>query len=147
MEFLEREYEGSQRPLLPKFEYAKEDNEKFFDDLEDTLATQEARRLKDEARVAMNEAAYKKTSEFNKTWDRWQENKDRLEALREGYIQSEQPKFVPDWNKIGVTTTWQLSSISLALLCIINGVWPICLVSLPLMASLNLKWLLDREGK
>lgn len=147
MEFLEREYEPeSQRPLLPKYEYTKEDNEKFFNDVEDIADAADARRYKEEARSAMNVAMFKNTARFNETFDRWQKNKDRLKSLKENEIEPSL-KFTPDWHKINTTLVWQTSSISFALLCIISGVWPVCLVSLPLVAGLNFKWLLDREGQ
>lgn len=151
MEFLKREDDSwhSDHPknILPKREYAKEDNDKFFRDVEDMADAQDARRYKEEARSAMDVAMYRKTADFDETFERWQENKDKLQALREGLIKPSEPEFQPDWHKIGTTAVWQTTSLSFALLCIISGVWPICLVSLPLMAGMNLKWLLDREGK
>lgn len=151
MEFMERESPRDKehpdyRLPLRKHIIEDESSKKFFDDLENMLDKKESRNYKEEARAALDKRTLAKTAEFNTTLERWLEENKYRHLMQQGHWKPEkqEDKLCP--TKVGVTMAWQSASLIFAILCIINGVWPVILVSLPLMFAINLMWLINREG-
>jgi hypothetical protein len=143
MELLEPEdkwHTDKPKSILPKREYAKEDSEKFFDDVEDLLDAK-----KEEVRREMAEEEALQKVEFRNTLDRWLENKEVLAAIQDGSYVPPEPPYQLHWGKVAYTSVLQLSSLTVAILCIIIGIWPAILATIPLFLGLNLAWLLIDE--
>ena len=148
MELLEPEDEWDYNPpklILPKREYAREDNEKYFDDVEDLLDAQEIRHQKREVRHEMAEEEALQEVEFRNTFNRWLENRETVAAIQDGSYVPPEPKYQLHWGKVAYTSALQLGSLTIAVLCIIIGIWPALFVTIPLLFGLNLQWLLNDE--
>jgi len=148
MEFLEPKKERDNfKPILPKREYAKEDNDKFFDDVEDMADAKDARQYKQHAQTAMNKEAALGENIFRTTLNRWLAENELRAAMKEGLWSPPEKELEIDWGKVSYTFATQLASLAMAILCIKVGLWPVILFTVPFFFAINFNWLLnDREG-
>ena len=150
MEFLERDednHKPEQEYILPKRKYTKDDNTKFFDDVEDILDAKEARQYKEKAHSAMTKELLIKTAQFDKTWDKWREESQLRNLMKEGLYSPPKSEPETDWSKVAYTGSLQLSNAAIALLCIILGAWPVAFLTIPIFLAYNLYWLLEQEQR
>lgn len=101
-------------------------NHEFFKDQETIMDAHEGRVYKMRAKSALNSAMHRSHGEFQKTWDRWRNNRKRLDSLRDGTAE-----FKVDYRKVFGTIAVQAVNLAVFISCIYNSAW-IAAVILPL---------------
>lgn len=110
-----------------------------LDEQEALLDAQEARQYKMSARAAMNASMYRATSDFDSTFKRYMKRQKLLKSIQNG---SHKPTNQIDYAKVAYTMSLQLANLTLGILLIGIGVWPLVILSVPAFLLYNYYWLL-----
>jgi len=114
----------------------------FQDDNEQIYDKQDGRLYKMRAKDAYTKRMFKETSSFASTYQRWRDNREKIDSYNSGICKPKQKTAQIDGKKVTYTALLQLLNALVAAGCIFSGYGLVSILTIPAFITLNIYFLI-----